>query len=361
MTIGFSQGFALVVGVAGYSRVRPLPATVLNDARDFYQLLTSSQYCGYPAGQIRLLLDQQANAAGMRAGLEWLTASAGPEDTVLFFFSGHGGRLANGSQAGHYLLPYDCDLADLNQTAISGDELTARLADIQARRLLAFFDCCYAGGTGEVKDLEAEVFKDGIADSYYERLAQGSGRVIMASSRSDEVSLILPRMKNSLFTHSLMEALQGSARTRNDGLVRVFDVFEYVSETVPARGNQHPIFKAADLENNFPIALHLGGKAAASPAENQPVQATVDKRILRQALVQSFSLEELEVLCADIQQILADDGIDLPVSLEMAGGSEKPAKVLKLIEYLDRRGHLGVLAEAVRRERPGIITNKYSS
>jgi hypothetical protein len=48
----------------------------------------------------------------------------------------------------------------------------------------------------------------------------------------------------------------------------VFDVFHYVSDKVPAqKAEQHPIFKAREMENNFPLALLLGGKQAASPAD----------------------------------------------------------------------------------------------
>jgi hypothetical protein len=54
--------------------------------------------------------------------------------------------------------------------------------------------------------------------------------------------------------------LKGAAYTQGDGLIRVFDVFNHVSEKVQAAvpGKQHPIFKASDLEDNFPIALDRG-------------------------------------------------------------------------------------------------------
>jgi hypothetical protein len=62
------------------------------------------------------------------------------------------------------------------------------------------------------------------------------------------------------------EALRGHARTTGDGLIRVFDLFNYVAEHVAetAPGRQHPIFKAADLEDNFPVALERGGTKSAS-------------------------------------------------------------------------------------------------
>ncbi|HLB72295.1 MAG TPA: hypothetical protein VJJ51_14725, partial [Candidatus Methanoperedens sp.] len=104
-------------------------------------------------------------------------------------------------------------------------------------------------------------------------------------------------------------------------------------------------------ENNFPVALYLGGKKVSV----LPPQTSVNKTALREAIIKHFSLEELEILCADIQQKMLNDGQDLQVDLEIVGGTGKAAKVLKLIEYLDRRGFLAYLVNAVRRSRSGII------
>jgi hypothetical protein len=355
---GLEESYALVVGIANYLRVNRLPSTVLNDAHDVYDLLCSPDHCGYVAGHVRVLLDGEATADGIREGLRWLGESSGSGATAFVFYSGHGGRVIAGPQAGNYLIPYECDPLDLNGSAISGQELTELMRGIQAQRLLAVFDACYAGGTGETKrvNLATGVFKEGLEDGYYERLARGTGRVIMASSRSDEESLVLPGMDNSLFTHYLLEALRGNARTRGDGLIRVFDVFDYVSEEVPARGPQHPIFKATDLENNFPIALYRGGKQVASATSDALLRHTsVDKRALRETIVEHFALEDLDIICADVETDLAQAGIDLQVDMELVGGTGKRGKVLNLINYLDRRGYLASLVTSVRRERPGII------
>ena len=66
-------------------------------------------------------------------------------------------------------------------------------------------------------------------------------------------------------------------------------------------------------------------------------------------------LDELKLLCADVEQDLADDGTRVTVDLESIEGSTKPAKVLGLIQYLDRRGCLSYLVRAVRLHRPGIL------
>ena len=91
-----------------------------------------------------------------------------------------------------------------------------------------------------------------------------------------------------------------------------------------------------------------------------PATDEVDKWALREALVSKFSLEDLQELCYFVEQALEQDGVEvmgrpLQVNLEILGGSGKRAKVLNLIQYLDRRGYLGYLVAAMRQLRPGSI------
>lgn len=251
---GFAYGHALLIGVAHYPKVTPLPESVLNDARDLCALLTDPARCGYPPAQVVQLLDGQATGVAIRAALTELAAATGPDNTAVVFFSGHGAHDPAGGEHGQYLLPYDCDLGDLRGTAIAGDEMTALLRAIQAGRLLVFFDACHSGGAGDPKGTLPQ-FKGGLDEAYYQALAQGKGRVVMASSRPEEISWALAGMRNSLFTHFMLEALRGEAKTLDDGYVRVFDLFRHVADQVPLRAAQHPIFKATAMEEDFPVAL----------------------------------------------------------------------------------------------------------
>lgn len=255
---GFAHGHALVIGVANYPKLKPLPETILSDAHDLYNLLTDPAICGYPITQVSQLLDHEATGDRIRTALTELALRTGPDDTVIVFFSGHGAHDLN-SENKQYILPYDCLLNDLDGTAISGEEMTALVRQIQAGRLVVLFDACHSGGAGDPKGMLANL-KQGLGECYFEGLAQGKGRVIMASSRPDEVSWALGDMKNSLFTHYLLEALRGQAKTLGDGYVRVFDVFRHIAEHVPLQAqmvnvSQHPVFKAAAMEEDFPIAL----------------------------------------------------------------------------------------------------------
>lgn len=249
----FERGHALLIGVANYPQVSPLPETVLADARDVHAVLTDPAACGYPPDHVTLLLDGDATADNIRSAMRRLAERASPDDTAMVFFSGHGARAFADGAALQYILPYDCDLAHLRETALDGEEVTELLRAINAGRLLILFDSCHSAGVGEPK--AGSAFKPGLDEHYYERLALGTGRVVIASSRADEVSWTLSGMRNSLFTHYLLEALRGEARTLGDGYVRVFDVFRHVADGVPTRANQHPVLKVTAMERDFVLAI----------------------------------------------------------------------------------------------------------
>jgi len=256
------NAYALVVGIANYQKIKKLPEIVLKDAQDIYKLLISSKHCGYSPDNVQLLLDSQATKVGINQALANLAQSSNPDSTIFIYISSHGGQIECGSQAGEYLLPVDTDLtstASLAQTAISGTQFTEALRAITARKIVVVFDCCHAGGIGQPKNANAPSIKAGLPESYYDALRKGRGRAILASSRSSEYSYLLSGADNSLFTKHLLAGIQGGIPS-HDGLIRIFDLFEYIQPLVTGeQPNQHPLFKA-ELEENIPVALYLGGK-----------------------------------------------------------------------------------------------------
>lgn len=258
-----NNAHAIVIGIANYQNVNPLPATVAKDARDIYNLLIDPQVCAYPPNNVHLLVDEQATQSGLRSGLAEMAKRATDDSMALFYLSSHGGQIKQGPNAGEYLLPVDVVYSSddsLAQTAISGREFTESVRAIPARKLVVIFDCCHAGGIGQPKDATAPMLKSGLPESYYDTLKAGRGRVILASSRSDELSWVLPGAQNSLFTQHILAGLKGGVIGAG-GVIRIFDLFDYVQPKVTHdQPKQHPLFKA-ELEENFPVALYLGGKA----------------------------------------------------------------------------------------------------
>ncbi len=256
----YSKGHALVVGIANYANVNTLPTAVLNDATDLASVLTNPDLCGYDLGRVHVLFDGEATLAKLRAHFTNLAAAAAPDDTVVIYFSGHG-ALIGGPDNTSALLPVDFVPTSPDATSLSESELSALLKRVQARKLVILLDACHAAGAASIKHhADAPPAMLGYDEKSLDRLAQGAGRVLIASCRSSETSLILHGSRNSVFTQHLLEGLRGEMNGSGDGLIHIFDLFNHIAEkvkqTVP--GKQHPIFKASDLEDNFAVALDRG-------------------------------------------------------------------------------------------------------
>jgi Caspase domain/TIR domain len=264
-----NNAHALIVGIANYRNVNPLPNTVLEDARDVHKVLVDPALCGYPADptRVKLIPEDEATRENLLTELDRLAKRADADSVVFLYFSCHGGRLEDGEHAGEYLLPIEADLSSaesLAATALSGAEVADALDSIAARKSIFVFDCCHSSGIGLHKAANAPSFKAAAPDHHLEKLGLGRGWVVMTSSRESELSYILPHAKNSLFTEQLLAGLKGGAAS-DDEYVRIFSLFEYLQPRVTgARRDQHPVFKAK-IEDNFPVALRLGGQKGAIP------------------------------------------------------------------------------------------------
>ncbi|WP_202966752.1 caspase family protein [Cupriavidus sp. IDO] len=291
---GYPQGHALLIGVANYQQISSLPAAILNDVNDVAATLSSPAYCAYTPANIVTLLDASATRAAVLKGLDELAARAGPDDTACVFFSGHGAVVGSPGNEDSLLVTVDSDLADIENTSISSDELAAALAQIKAKRLLVFIDACHAGGAAISKSLtdgKGHEVKSGYTQNTFAKLAVGSGRALMASCRADEVSAVFIGARNSVFTTALLAGLRGAADKSASGFIKVFDLFNYVSEEVPKLipDDQHPIFKADNLEANFAVALSQGGrKSPYSPETTPTAQEGNPWSVLEEVLVELY-------------------------------------------------------------------------
>jgi hypothetical protein len=318
------NAYALVIGIADYLHVTKLPTTVRNDARDIRDLLVDPRHCGYSPENVELLLDGEATGKVIRGALSGLAARTDPESSVFIYISSHGVHAESGARAGEYFLPVDAVLAtdrDLALTAISGAEFTDALEVIPARKALVVFDCCHSGGIGLLKETMTPAVKAGLPDAYYERLAVGRGRAILSSSRDSEFSYVLPNAANSLFTQYLLAGLKGRIPSE-DGLIRVFDLFEYIQPRVTRdQPDQHPVFKA-HLEDNFPVALCAGGRKGAVMRDEEGfrydaylsyVDRDPDSAWVWETLIPRLEREGLRVVVSGASM---DPGVPLVVNAE---------------------------------------------
>ena len=249
----FVHGYALLIGVGA-----DLPVTV-QDATSLYRVLVNSDRCAYIPDHVKLLTKGQATRQNILDGLDWLATQAqnDPAATVIVYFSGHGGYMPD-----YHLIPYGYDVQASANTTVSGLEFTHRLRAIRAKKLLVLLDCCHAGGMADIK--ASGFAKSPVPPELDAALTVGSGRVVIASSRKDQVSYT--GTPCSVFTQALLEGLSGYGAAERDGYAYIADVALYVGRMVPNRTSdkQHPILKLAAADN-FAIAYYAGGEKSPKP------------------------------------------------------------------------------------------------
>lgn len=296
MTKNFSAGRALVIGIGtGYPNGMKLPNVVRSDAEALAQVLVNPALCGYPIENVQILLDSEATRSNIVEGLKKLASTSHSDDTVLIFFSGHGAQEYFGKNAGTYICPVDFEWGSLEETGIRDDELTALVANIQAARVIVILDACHSEGAASLKSLDlSKSFSFGLRSSSLEKLASGTGKIIVASCRDDETSITYNLKGHSLFSFYLLEGLRGQALERNDGLIRVLDLFHYISENVPSAATkiktghqQHPVLKA-NAESNFPLALRKGGLFKSATENLSTPSKSIDLKLLERVIGQLY-------------------------------------------------------------------------
>lgn len=112
------------------------------------------------------------------------------------------------------------------------------------------------------------------------------------------------------------------------------------------------LFPKADGNGPQPVTETNKKVARPAPEPQIPRNEDIDQRALRIKMTQHLSPIDLDVVCQTVQKLLEEKGIKLQVNVSMVGGSNLPAQILNLIQYLDRRGYLGYLVAALRLERP---------
>lgn len=248
----FMHGHALIVGVGA-----DLPPTI-NDAKGIADILMDSSRCAYPHHQVKVLTEHNATRSLILSALDTLAQTTTADSTVMIYFSGHGYQIGSTLGNAYYLMPFGYDIQSLFTTAISGTEFAERLQVIPAKKLLVLLDCCHAGGVGEAKIPGLNMVKQPVPPEVLPLLSEGSGRVLIASSREDEFSFA--GKPYSAFTAAIIEALCGKSVAKKDGYVRVADLALYASEVVPGRtdGRQHPVLHFSEADN-FVLAYYAGG------------------------------------------------------------------------------------------------------
>lgn len=226
----FAQAtYAVVVGVADYKILTYRNGDLKyadSDAMQFSNFLKSISGGSVPAQNIILLRNEKATEANILQSMQ-IFQKAGPNDRIIFYFSGHGLEKA--------FVPYDVKQGDAKSLLTHAEVKTAFKAS-RATTKLIIADACMSGS---MKTKEAPVSAEK-AVKEFDKL----NVAMILSSRSKQTSMEMTRIKGGLFTFYLLNGLNGKADKNQDKKVTIKELFGYMSPRVKksASNGQAPVF-----------------------------------------------------------------------------------------------------------------------
>lgn len=289
------NSYALIIGVGD-----DLPYTV-KDANNLYNTLINKERVGFPKENVIVLTDKHADRKNILKAFDYLKKKTDEDSTILFYYSGHGGRLD-----GHkfFLQPYGVTLKNYKKTVVYADELKDKINALPSDKLVLFLDCCHAEG----------MIQTGIEGLYgmAQKLNDDHGVWVMASCQDDQKSY--GAENESFFTQCLLEVMSGEHRRPfTDPEVSIMDVVEYIFEEVPKRAAEY-------VDEN----------------DNPCVQTPFFKTQMSENIVLSYfpkNVEDYESTITDLQpkwrELDEDHFLQLINALEAVGKGEEAMKYLK--------------------------------
>ncbi len=166
VTSARSEDRALLIGVGRYAKFDEK----LNGVDLDIQMMTEfAQILGFKRQAIKVLAHESASTSNVVSAVEnWLIEGVGPQDRVLFYFSGHGSQVPDASkdekdEFDEVLLLHDVALHQQGQhQTLTGvlvdDDFNAMLARMRSRNILVILDACHSGSATRSLHLTARSF-----------------------------------------------------------------------------------------------------------------------------------------------------------------------------------------------------------
>ena len=239
---------AVIVGIEDYAEINPC-TWADEDAREMKEtLIDSPQWSNI---NIKILLDEDATKADIKAAIKWLATDAKEGDVSLFYFAGHG----TNDGVDVYICGYNSKpgIKDLSED-IRGDKLAEWMGEIKSQKI-AIFDSCYSGGLINSRSMSQELsaprvkegtpdvkLTDGVAEKFKATGALGvNGYEVMTACDVIEKAYGSYKLENGVFTYFLLEGLDDTnADSDGDGVVTTKELFDYAEpRTTEYETRQH--------------------------------------------------------------------------------------------------------------------------
>ncbi len=238
---GTGERWAILVGVNQYDdqfAYGPLDVCG-NDVQALHAQLIAK---GFRADRIRLLTDisnEKPTRENILLSLKLMAQGTGPDDLLLFYYSGHGDT----DNLESYLVARNGHRLALSDTAVSFRRIRELMETAAARAKFIILDACHSGVGGKHKGAQSmsPAFLRHIFD-------ESSGLAVLASCRQHELSYPWPEEQRSVFTHFLLAGLSGAADRDAKGFVTAHDLSRYLTVHVKEWALQRKLSQTPTFE-----------------------------------------------------------------------------------------------------------------
>ena len=227
-----SRNWAVVIGINDYAKWPRLQYAAA-DATSVKEALVDK--FGFAPDHIVALFDKDATRANILTTLNTKMGrqAIGDADQIFVFFAGHGAtrKLASGRSLG-YIIPVDADPDQTATEAIAMTDIQNIAESLGARHVFFVMDACYSG-LGLAR---------GGSDRFLQDNAKRVGRQMLTAGGADQMVADGGPGGHSVFTWTLLQALDGKADTNGDGILTATEIAAYVAPSVAKISLQTPAF-----------------------------------------------------------------------------------------------------------------------
>ncbi|MFY0565877.1 caspase family protein [Archangium lansingense] len=237
---------ALLVGVSQFQdeQWRDLRYSS-KDAEDLAAALRDPQRGHFDHVRVLSRPEQTTRASILAALRELRQEATRPDDVVVVYFSAHGTLARDGKgELKRYLVTTDAAYRAIPQTALPMDELKSEFDQFPSRRRLMVLATCHSGSGKSLLPRELEAELAGIKAGFYARPLEESSRTSMVFAACDwgETAREDEGLKNDIYTHFLIDGLNGAADRNFDGAVTATEAHDHARRHTYAftEGRQRP-------------------------------------------------------------------------------------------------------------------------
>lgn len=220
------NAYAIVIGIEQYRQKLPKADFAAHDAKTMTEYLT--KIMGYPEENVVTLLNDRASMSDMTKYFEkWLSNNVEKDGSVFIYYSGHGAP--NPKTGDAYLVPYDGDPSFIDQTGYSLKRLYESLGKLQAKEIIVALDSCFSGAGG--RSVIAKGARP-LVMNLEQDIKLSKNMIVMSASSGDQISSTYDEKGHGLFTYFMLKGIKNEDVTRQDGSIKMDDLFGYLKPQV---------------------------------------------------------------------------------------------------------------------------------